>query len=405
MSGLRTLALCFLVSASAFSLAAALQTRPELKRELSRLAGEADRRLWRPALAYAHGAIKQLDPALLDPPPSSPDARAVVTIHPPTLQEERMAARVELPPIERPGLAERPPLIMDAPIEIAPELPDVGPMAIPLPPAPPPVAPRQQALNRPQPHIVTPPAPQPRVRIAPAPRAAQPQTFAPGIQHQSALTRDQARARARLASNLTPVMRRNFDLFLFVSKSAEGPLAQRMYVFRKDGNELTLLHDWAASTGREKSEISPRGVPSFTGTPAGFYQFDPGRMYTRYHSYSWDQPMPHAMFFNWRRQGVLTGLAVHAAHDETVARLGSRASAGCVHLAPENARSLFNLVRTEYRGQVPRFAVDRNETMSNTGRFARNADGSLRMASGYKVLINIEDYSGAGNDALADVIF
>jgi hypothetical protein len=111
------------------------------------------------------------------------------------------------------------------------------------------------------------------------------------------------------------------------------------------------------------------------------------------------------MFFNWRRQGVLTGLAVHAAHDETVSKLGSRASAGCVHLAPENARALFNLVRADYRGQVPRFAVDRNDTMSNTGRFSRNADGSLRMAAGYKVLINIEDYSGAGSDALADVIF
>jgi lipoprotein-anchoring transpeptidase ErfK/SrfK len=399
MSGLRTLALCFLVSASAFSLAAALQTRPELKQELFRLAGEADRRLWRPALAYARGAIKQLDPALLDAPPSHPGARAVVMIHPPTPQEERMAAaRIELPPIERPGMAE--PLIMDAPIEIAPDLPDVGPVAIPLPPAPP----RQQAQGRPAPRIVTPP-PQPQARIAPEPRAAQPQTSAPGIQRQSALTRDQARARARLVSNLTPVMRQNFDLFLYVSKSAEGPLAQRMYVFRKEGNELTLLHDWAASTGRERSEISPRGVRSFTGTPAGFYQFDPGRMYTRYHSYSWDQPMPHAMFFNWRRQGVLTGLAVHAAHDETISKLGSRASAGCVHLAPENARALFNLVRAEYRGQVPRFAVDRNDTMSNTGRFSRNADGSLRMASGYKVLINIEDYSGAGNDALADVIF
>jgi hypothetical protein len=159
------------------------------------------------------------------------------------------------------------------------------------------------------------------------------------------------------------------------------------------------------STGREQTEISPRGVQSFTGTPAGFYQFDPGRMYTRYRSYSWDQPMPHAMFFNWRRDGVATGLAVHAADGDTIARLGSRASAGCVHLAPENARTLFNLVRSEYRGQVPRFAIDGNDTMSNSGRFARNKDGSLRMAPGYKVLVNIEDYSGAGNDAFADVMF
>ena len=376
MSGLRTLALCFLVSASAFSLAAALQTHPELKRGLGGLAAQANRTLWQPA----RNALRKFDLALLDAP--APNARVVLKLEPPTPHEERMAAHVELPAIERPGVTERPLTVMEAPIAITPDLP-----AIPLPPDPPPVAGRGQALNRPQP------------RITPAP-----QNFAPRDQSQP-LTREQARARARLMANLTPVMRQNFDLFLFVSKAKEGPLAQRMYVFRKEGNALALVFDWAASTGRERQEVSPRGVRSFTGTPAGFYQFDPARMYTRYHSTSWDQPMPHAMFFNWQRAGIATGLAVHAADGDTIAQLGSRASAGCVHLAPENARTLFNLVRSEYRGQVPRFAIDARETMSNQGRFSRNADGSLRMASGYKVLVNIEDYSGGGNDALADVMF
>jgi hypothetical protein len=176
-----------------------------------------------------------------------------------------------------------------------------------------------------------------------------------------------------------------------------------MYVFRKQAGDISLLYDWSASTGREQQEVNARGEPSFTGTPAGFYQFDPARMYTRYRSYSWDQPMPHAMFFNWRREGIQTGLAIHAA--EGTDRLGSRASAGCVQLSPENARTLYELVRSEYRGQAPRFSVDRNDTMSNQGRFARAADGSLRMASGYRVLINIENYSGAGDDSIADVMF
>jgi hypothetical protein len=43
--------------------------------------------------------------------------------------------------------------------------------------------------------------------------------------------------------------------------------------------------------------------------------------------------------------------------------------------------------------------------MSNQGRFARAADGSRRTASGYRVLINIENYSGAGDDSIADVMF
>jgi hypothetical protein len=125
-------------------------------------------------------------------------------------------------------------------------------------------------------------------------------------------------------------------------------------------------------------------------------------MYRAYRSYSWDQDMPHAMFFNWQREGLQTGLAIHAATGDDIARLGARASAGCVHLAPENARTLFNLVRSEYRGQVPRFSIDANDTMSAVGKFSHRADGSLRMTDGYRVLIDIEDYSGeGGNDAVA----
>jgi hypothetical protein len=43
--------------------------------------------------------------------------------------------------------------------------------------------------------------------------------------------------------------------------------------------------------------------------------------------------------------------------------------------------------------------------MSNQGRFAKAADGSLRMATGYRVLINIENYGGVGEDSLSNVIF
>ncbi len=55
-------------------------------------------------------------------------------------------------------------------------------------------------------------------------------------------------------------MLNNFDLFLYVSKAERGPLAQRLYVFRKEsGEDLVLVYDWAASTGRERQEVSPRG--------------------------------------------------------------------------------------------------------------------------------------------------
>jgi len=106
-------------------------------------------------------------------------------------------------------------------------------------------------------------------------------------------TPERLEVQARLERSLTPDLRENFDLFLFVSKGARGMAAQRLYVFRKEkDNKLTLMYDWAASTGRERYEISSRGKRSFTATPGGLYQIDPKRMYRRYRSRAWNGPMP-----------------------------------------------------------------------------------------------------------------
>jgi len=205
---------------------------------------------------------------------------------------------------------------------------------------------------------------------------------------------------ARLKERLEPDMLSHFDLFLYVSKSERGPLAQRMYVFRKHAEGLKLAHEWTASTGREKVEVNARGRSVITATPIGYYQLDPRRMYPRYHSASWDQDMGSAMFFDWERAGSQTGLAIHAAAQGDIAKLGSRASGGCVHLAPDNAAALFDLIQTNFRGPVPRFAYDQEtRTRSNGGDFLRDRQGALKMADGYRVLVMVEDYSG--EDAVA----
>jgi hypothetical protein len=205
---------------------------------------------------------------------------------------------------------------------------------------------------------------------------------------------------SRLNQRLTAEMRTHFDLFLYVSKSASGPLAQRMYVFRKQPEGLQLAHEWSASTGREKVEVNARGRSVITATPIGYYQLDPRRMYPRYRSASWDQDMPNAMFFDWERAGSQTGLAIHAAVQADIAKLGGRASGGCVHLAPGNAAALFDLVQENYRGTVPRFAYDHEtRTASNRGDFMRDPTGALRMTHGYRVLVMVEDYGGG--DAVA----
>jgi hypothetical protein len=384
MSGLRALALSYLVSAGVFCLAATYAAHPDLGGLLASGAG----RLWQSALDNArHRDLALLD--RLDVIRGLGNGAAVtIDIAPPGPNDARTLARartLDIAPRSLDPADDRftdPDYSASATVTI---LPDLSPKI--APPAEPKLArPRMPRAGAPDFDIAQ--GPPPIVIPEPSPlNDAAPQS--------KASARAVAVA-ARLKDTLTPEMLRHFDLFLYVSKSERGPLAQRMYVFRKQpGDRLALLYDWAASTGREKREISPRGRSSFTGTPRGYYELDPDRMYRKYRSWSWDQSMPYAMFFNWERQGLQTGLAIHAASGDDVALLGQRASAGCVHLSPENARTLYELIRGEYRGQVPRFAYDsRSQTMSNDGAFMHDAKGGLRMADGYKVLVQIEDYAG-----------
>ena len=88
-----------------------------------------------------------------------------------------------------------------------------------------------------------------------------------------------------------------------------------------------VQHSWPVSTGT-------KGY----ATPAG--SFRPVRLAEEHYSKEWDDaPMPHSIFFTGR------GHAIHGTN--AVRRLGSRASHGCVRLAPSNAAKLFALVRSE----------------------------------------------------------
>jgi hypothetical protein len=252
----------------------------------------------------------------------------------------------------------------------------------------------------------TPSAPELAARIGQRPLGIAPDTAAPSAsisQSQASIppgpgpsTDEIAAVEQRLEDNLTPEMIENFELFLYVSKAARGPVAQHMYVFEKQpGGDLDLTYDWLVSTGREKVEYNAAGrkLPSFT--PAGYFELDPHRFYKSYWSHQWNEPMPYSMFFNWIRNGQKTGLAIHSASADDIALLGTRASAGCIRLPPDAARTLFELIRTNYRGLAPRFAINhRTGTMSRDGIVLHDPAGHVRMAEGYKVLVFIEDYGG-----------
>jgi hypothetical protein len=169
-----------------------------------------------------------------------------------------------------------------------------------------------------------------------------------------------------------------------------------MYVFAKEFDSLRLVHNWPVSTGRERDEPDAHGRIRDTNTPAGYYQLDPSRMIRKYRSVQWDAPMPYSMFFNWIRKGSLTGLAIHGVEGQEIALLGTRASAGCVRLRPDQARTLFELIQKNYRGEAPRFAMAqrRYSTMSNQGDLMRNDDGELVFDRGYRVLVYIDAYGG-----------
>ena len=108
------------------------------------------------------------------------------------------------------------------------------------------------------------------------------------------------------------------DLKITVDKTAQTLTVAR------DGQ---VLHTWPVSTGR-------------TGrfTPAG--NFRAFRMEKDHYSKEFDDaPMPHSIFFTER------GHAIHGSYETK--KLGRPASGGCVRLAPENAKTLFEMVQAE----------------------------------------------------------
>ncbi|HEY4140259.1 MAG TPA: L,D-transpeptidase [Pseudolabrys sp.] len=107
------------------------------------------------------------------------------------------------------------------------------------------------------------------------------------------------------------------DLLVNISKSQ-----QRVSV-TVDGVEA---YRWAVSTGR-------RGYD----TPAG--NFRPQRLERHWYSRQYEMtPMPWAMFFH-------RGYAMHATTEVT--NLGRVASHGCVRLRPDNAATLYSLMRRQ----------------------------------------------------------
>ena len=138
--------------------------------------------------------------------------------------------------------------------------------------------------------------------------------------------------------------------------------ANIMIVVDKSAQKMTVTIDgqerytWPVSTGRGGYD-----------TPSG--EFQPFRMERDHFSREWDDaPMPNAIFF------TKIGHAIHGTFETR--NLGRAVSHGCVRLAPQNAATLYALVKEEglfnTRVRLTGDAPPSNEPVANRDRSKGN---------------------------------
>src|SRR5882724_7401758 len=114
---------------------------------------------------------------------------------------------------------------------------------------------------------------------------------------------------------------------------ASGAQAKVAITVDKDNQQMTVEVDGVA---RYRWPVSS-GLPSYETPNGSFRAF---RMEEDHYSKEFDDaPMPHSIFF------TKIGHAIHGT--DSVNRLGSPASHGCVRLSRENASKLWDLVKQE----------------------------------------------------------
>ena len=120
----------------------------------------------------------------------------------------------------------------------------------------------------------------------------------------------------------------------FIVLAAPAARAGVVVTVDKSAQRLTVSvngmrrYDWPVSTARWGYR-----------TPNGVYR--PQRLERQWYSRKYDwSPMPHSIFFNG-------GYAIHGSYE--ISRLGTPASHGCIRLHPQNAATLFALVKANAR--------------------------------------------------------
>jgi hypothetical protein len=129
-------------------------------------------------------------------------------------------------------------------------------------------------------------------------------------------------------------------LVIAINKAAKGADAQTLRIFE---NGIETLRE-KISTGREKEEKAKSGRTYFSTTPKGYFR--PTKIYRDYMSYTWQAPMPNAVF-------LVGGIAIHATGQSYYPDLGKRASGGCIRTKLEISKLIREKVMDTGRGSQP----------------------------------------------------
>lgn len=244
-------------------------------------------------------------------------------------------------------------------------------------------------------HPVSPPAdaahPLPKDAVAEKPLAPRATTPDPAT-----LALEAGQVAQRISERVPAAIAPYFNVFIYVSKAAHGPWAQRLFLFHKDdAGHLAFEQSFAVSTGRERAE------QYFTATPTGLFELDVHRFVRNARSGKWnDAPMPWAMFLNYSYREQMSGVALHAAIGaRELSMIGQRASGGCVRLPIDKAEAFFRRFLAEERGQVPVFAFDQKRGTTNVEGITVHDDaGNIMLADGVRVLVVIDTYDGGATE-------
>jgi len=174
---------------------------------------------------------------------------------------------------------------------------------------------------------------------------------------------------------------KEFTNVIVINKAAEGVDSQNLRLYQNG----VLKRFTKTSTGRETYEkgCNPGQDPKrdhcsirayWSTTPVGYFDVD--KLDEHYFSNLWKTWMPYAVFFE-------AGIATHQAPAGTEAKLGKRASGGCIRLHPNYASVIYNDVQKAGMGLIP--VIKRDGTLKLT------AQGDVVREQGYRTLVIVQN--------------